>query len=268
MLINPDEVVTGALVNAIAVIGRQITKAASGLRKQDQGLQTARWYETFRLTGTLPELPDLPQASAERLAGILGGEEAQAALQELLAARLTDAPETDAARAREAIRASLSAAAPDVAAVAGELAGYYDDQVCALVARLETEDPPLLAQIRSDAFSTRVITILHSIERNTAQPAETRAVSLLGSQGAMIGDRNTQVNNFYFARGNPGLPVGRMLAEITDPFALEVHRPVQLADVQPGLPKLPAYLPRGHDRELADVVRAAAGGTSGSASAR
>jgi len=134
--------------------------------------------------------------------------------------------------------------------------------------RLETEDPPLLAQIRSDAFSTRVITILHSIERNTAQPAETRAVSLLGSQGAMIGDRNTQVNNFYFARGNPGLPVGRMLAEITDPFALEVHRPVQLADLQPGLPKLPAYLPRGHDRELADVVRAAAGGTSGSASAR
>ena len=30
MLISPDEVVTGALVNAIAVIGRQIGKAPSG----------------------------------------------------------------------------------------------------------------------------------------------------------------------------------------------------------------------------------------------
>ena len=34
MLIIPGEVVTGALVNAIAVVGRQISKAASGLRSR------------------------------------------------------------------------------------------------------------------------------------------------------------------------------------------------------------------------------------------
>ena len=55
---------------------------------------------------------------------------------------------------------------------------------------------------------------------------------------------------------------GRLLAEVIDPFALEVHRPVQSEDAQPGLPELPAYVPREHDRVLAEVVRAAADGSS------
>src|ERR1019366_3050049 len=56
---------------------------------------------------------------------------------------------------------------------------------------------------------------------------------------------------------------GRPLAEVTDPFALEVHRPVQPEDPRPELPVLPAYVPREHDTELASVVRAAADGRSG-----
>ena len=55
----------------------------------------------------------------------------------------------------------------------------------------------------------------------------------------------------------------RPLDEVTDPFALEVHRPVQPEDPQPGLPALPAYVPREHDAELGRVVRAAAEGRSG-----
>ena len=53
---------------------------------------------------------------------------------------------------------------------------------------------------------------------------------------------------------------------MTDPFALEVHRPVQPEDPLPGLPgllALPAYVPREHDTELGSVVRAAAEGRSG-----
>jgi transcriptional regulator with XRE-family HTH domain len=57
-------------------------------------------------------------------------------------------------------------------------------------------------------------------------------------------------------------PPGWLLAKVTDPFALEVHRPVQVDDPQRGLPDLPTYLPREHDRRLADLVQAAAGGTS------
>ena len=58
-------------------------------------------------------------------------------------------------------------------------------------------------------------------------------------------------------------PGGRPLAEVSDPFALEVHRPVQPEGVHHGLPALPAYVAREHDVELRRVVAAAAGGSSG-----
>jgi uncharacterized protein YidB (DUF937 family)/transcriptional regulator with XRE-family HTH domain len=61
---------------------------------------------------------------------------------------------------------------------------------------------------------------------------------------------------------NEMLP-GRLLAQVTDPFVLEVHRPVQPDTPQPGLPALPAYVPREHDAELERVVTAAAQGDSG-----
>jgi spore maturation protein SpmB len=56
---------------------------------------------------------------------------------------------------------------------------------------------------------------------------------------------------------------GWPLAEVCDPFALEVHRPVEPDVPQPGLPVLPVYVPRDHDAALAEVVAAAAAGTSG-----
>ena len=59
------------------------------------------------------------------------------------------------------------------------------------------------------------------------------------------------------------LPAGRPLAEVTDPFALEIHRPVQPEGPRPGLPVLPAYVPRDHDAELGSLVRAAADGSGG-----
>ena len=55
---------------------------------------------------------------------------------------------------------------------------------------------------------------------------------------------------------------GRPLEEVTDPFVLEVHRPVQPEDVPPGLPVLTPYVPREHDEVLGSVVRSAAGGRS------
>jgi|HubBroStandDraft_1064217.scaffolds.fasta_scaffold13346_1 hypothetical protein len=64
-------------------------------------------------------------------------------------------------------------------------------------------------------------------------------------------------------RALAGPPAGWLLGEVRDPFALEVHRPVQPEDAPAGLPELPAYVPRGHDAELAGVVRAAAEGRSG-----
>ena len=62
----------------------------------------------------------------------------------------------------------------------------------------------------------------------------------------------------------PESPVtGRPLAEVNNPFALEVHRPVQPEDAPPGLPLLPPYVTREHDQVLSQVVRAAAVDRSG-----
>jgi hypothetical protein len=63
--------------------------------------------------------------------------------------------------------------------------------------------------------------------------------------------------------GGAAGPVGWPLVGVGDPFALEVHQPVQPEDPQPGLPVLPPYVPRDHDAALSSVVRAAADGNSG-----
>jgi hypothetical protein len=60
------------------------------------------------------------------------------------------------------------------------------------------------------------------------------------------------------------LAPGRPLMDETDPFAFEVHRPVE-PDVgtSRGLPPLPQYVRRTHDEELARVTQAAVEGRSG-----
>ena len=60
----------------------------------------------------------------------------------------------------------------------------------------------------------------------------------------------------------PASAAGWPLTEVTDPFVLEVHRPVRPEDAPPGLAALPPYVPREHDQVLGQVVRAA-GGRSG-----
>ncbi len=57
----------------------------------------------------------------------------------------------------------------------------------------------------------------------------------------------------------PGFP----LAEVTDPFALEVHRPLEAEGPHRDLPVLPPYITREHDAKLARVIEAAKNGRSG-----
>jgi hypothetical protein len=60
VVINIGDIADGALVNAIALLGRRISTALAkpcGRRAED--LEVARWFETYRLTGDAPDLPDL-----------------------------------------------------------------------------------------------------------------------------------------------------------------------------------------------------------------
>jgi hypothetical protein len=56
-----------------------------------------------------------------------------------------------------------------------------------------------------------------------------------------------------------GEVMGVTLEEVTDPFALEVHRPIEAEGAAAGLPR---YVRREHDGRLAQVVDRAVGGTS------
>jgi tetratricopeptide (TPR) repeat protein len=59
--------------------------------------------------------------------------------------------------------------------------------------------------------------------------------------------------------------LGRPLEEVTDPFALEVHRAITVATTTGPLPELPAYIERDHDRSLRGIVARAADGHSAAA---
>ena len=77
--------------------------------------------------------------------------------------------------------------------------------------------------------------------------AEADSASVLSAQARAILDRQRP---------------GRLLAEISDPFDLEVHRPVLLEEQPEDLPSLPRYVSRAHDAELARGTREAIEGRS------
>jgi hypothetical protein len=61
------------------------------------------------------------------------------------------------------------------------------------------------------------------------------------------------------------LRLGRPVHELTDPFALEVHRAIDTSDRTTPLPDLPIYVERDHDRRLQAIVKQAAEGHSAAA---
>ena len=170
----PDEPVEGmaygVLFNAIAVTGQQIAKAVRKTRRsrREDDSAIARWFDAYQLTSRGLDLPGLPAELAGQLAAVLDSDETQAAVHDLFAVRLARATAMDAARAREAFRLTLTTVAPGAADVADILADYYDDQIRELVARLESQEPALLEQIRSEALPTRIVAVLRAIERHTA----------------------------------------------------------------------------------------------------
>ncbi|WP_189554693.1 hypothetical protein [Streptomyces lavendofoliae] len=118
---------------------------------------------------------------------------------------------------------------------------------------------PLLALVRAvQARADRVgqagepaAAFLHPQTWRRAYEAEARRRAEVTSTAVLAGHGRTALEGIL-----PGLP----LSEVVDPFYLEVHR--SIASPVTGLPMLPAYVPREHDRVLAEVVAQAAGGAS------
>lgn len=172
MLVNLDEVTTGVLVSAIGVAGRRLGTAAAAAwperRQAAEDIAIARWFESYKLTARKPpSTSGMSFTASTRLEELLSGDDVQAAIQELLAVRLTDGANLDAARAREVFVLTLARANdPEISSHAESLANYYDEEICDLVGRLA--ESPMLTQIRSEALSTRMIAVLRAIERHVA----------------------------------------------------------------------------------------------------
>jgi NACHT domain len=114
--VNWSDILDGEIVNAAWAVAGMVAKPRTS-RKVAASLDTAVWANTERLIRDAlaeiaadPALPELSEDEAAELAAAVRGPEVQGALQALLAARLTDAPEADAARAREAVLLALATA--------------------------------------------------------------------------------------------------------------------------------------------------------------
>jgi NACHT domain len=166
-----EAILVGLLVNAISATGR-ILAGSPGKRPRGYGadVEIARWFDTYELTGNGPELPNMSPAAEEELTAVLRGDDMQAVLQELMAARLTDAPEADVTAIRSLwdLTFARKGQEPGMVALAPVLFGFYDGKIGELVARLEGSDPQILQRIRDDAYNTRLVFVLNAIERHTA----------------------------------------------------------------------------------------------------
>lgn len=112
--VNWADILNGEIATAAWAVAGMVAKPRTG-RTTAASLDTAAWADTERLvTSALNEVPadlQLPELSADdadELAAAVRRPEVQGALQALLAVRLTDAPELDAVRAREAVRLALA----------------------------------------------------------------------------------------------------------------------------------------------------------------
>ncbi|HUI62031.1 MAG TPA: NACHT domain-containing protein [Steroidobacteraceae bacterium] len=168
-LLRPEVIADSVLSNAIAVTGHQISRAvrkAHRFRYEDD-VAIAHWFESYQLTSRNLNLT-IPPELADQLVGVMGSHETLAAVHGLLAVRLAHATAMDAAQARQAFLLTLTAAAPGSADVAEILADYYDDQIRELVARLESQEPALVEEIKSERLPTRIVAVLRAIQRHAA----------------------------------------------------------------------------------------------------
>lgn len=181
------DIAAGVLVNVITATGRWIaTSVTSGRAGRDGDI--AAWFDTYELTDrAFPDL-GIPGVAAAAAGAWLDGDEVHAVLHELLATRLTDAPEADVERLRGALRelawtefARLKTSAdgrlpivrftPEFTRyvtdlIADRFFDWADGEICELVGRFEARDPEWWRQVRADAFGARITAVLHAIDRH------------------------------------------------------------------------------------------------------
>ncbi|GAA0404163.1 hypothetical protein Acor_24380 [Acrocarpospora corrugata] len=178
---------------------------------------------------------------------------------------------SSAAGEGEADFAALIAALADFRA--NRLGGQPSDRTLAKIAQVS---PTTVGKwLRGDRFPQRIDPVLallsavrgqaehagpmHGGEAALLEAGRWRAAYMAEAGRLAEGTRTAvqaEQGRAALERSRPGRPLG----EVRDPFALEVHRAIDSPTA--GLPALPAYVERAHDRVLGEVVAQAAAGTS------
>lgn len=173
-----SEVVASVLTEVVTATGRRIGAAVSGLgdgRYRDD-LEVAAWFNTYRFTDRIPDLPLPAGVGEDAVAALLASDACHAVLHELLAARLCDAPEADIAGLNHAFRlvGGKLGSSQGIDAFCDALYTCLDEAVCTLVGRLEGGIPGALPKLREGAIAARITAVLHAIERHTAALSNAR----------------------------------------------------------------------------------------------
>ncbi len=163
-----DDIISGVLVQTIGVTGRWLAAmwTAPHGRQVKKDLEIAKWFVTYQLSAAVPELPyvEAGELTTEELMVAIQRPETQAALHELMATRLTDAPETDVELVRKCFNSALSLPIiPHRAQISSTLFDYYDSEICTLVGRLQGAEPEMYRELRENAYSTRIVAILNAL---------------------------------------------------------------------------------------------------------
>lgn len=241
---DANELVTELAVGVVASLGHKMAQPLRTLK--DRGvraeLELAAWFDTYQLTDPTPlGLPPLPEGLTRRqLEEFLRGDGVHAVLHELLAARLTDAPEQDIAGLRATFtRVGTRAAPPLTAPYLGKLFAAFDHLLAGVADRLEKARPKDFELIRTQARAARITAILGAIERHAQALAGDADVA--AEQAFLEGYRRHLIEvygvieppDFNRRRRVPveDLYVSPGIVEVNDAVPVRVDDPGSLIDV-------------------------------------
>jgi hypothetical protein len=185
-------VVAGVLVSAISTFAKWLkteSDAPHGRHLKELS-QLALWFDTYQIdpsTDTaLTALAGLQ--GINRIAECISDNNVQACIHELVAVRLTAAPEADVEKIRNNLRQTieLDSEMEIDDKLIDALFSYYDGKICDIVGELAGAQPALFAVARQDAFSARIVAVLSSIEMH--------AVALSGA--ISLQDRRNFIANY------------------------------------------------------------------------
>jgi hypothetical protein len=169
--IDVDEFVTELAVSIVCSLGQKLATPLRTLkdRRVRDDLELATWLNTYKLIEPIPlGLPPCPRECTEAdLDELLKRDDVHAVLYELLAARLSDAPQLDIGRLRAAMqRIDIARVNTWPTEYLGALFDAFDRILSGVASRLEKERPRDLMQIRAQAHTARIAALLGAIERH------------------------------------------------------------------------------------------------------